>query len=180
MPGRVRVYIATSFDGFIAGPKDELDWLPNPSPDTQLPEDVIGFETFLSQCGAMVMGRRTYEVAAGFEGAWFYGALPILVPTHRPLQPKVPSVSATSGTIDAILDEALRIAGEKDVYVDGGATVRAALDAGRVDELIVTVVPILLGKGISLFAGLERRRPLEFLSHRDYGGGLVQWVARPR
>lgn len=178
MPGRVRVYIATSLDGYIAGPDDALDWLPAPSADTALPDGVLGFEAFLAQVGAIVMGRRTYDVVTGLDG-WFYGDLPILVPTHRPLPPARPSVRAVHGPIDAILDDAIALAAGKDVYVDGGATIRAALDAGRVDELVITVVPVVLGAGIPLFAGVTRRHALEIVSHRDHPPGMVQIVARP-
>jgi len=179
MSGRVRAYIATSFDGFIAGPEDELDWLGgDPPAESALPEDVLGFDSFMAQVGAMIMGRRTYDVVARMD-RWFYGELPVLVATHRPLVPKVPTVRAVTGTIDVLLDEALVIAAGKDVYIDGGATVRAALDAGRVDEMVITVIPVLLGRGLPLFAGLMARRKLEIVSHRDYGLGALQITVRP-
>lgn len=172
------MYLATSFDGFIAGPNDELDWLGHPPSDDKLPGEVLGFEAFMSQVGAIVMGRRTYDVVAAMD-KWFYGETPILVPTHRDLDPKKPTVRAATGSLDAILDQALALAGDKDVYVDGGQTVRAALDAGRVDAMVVTVIPILLGRGIPLFPGLKERRGLEVVYHRDYGGGAVQFELRP-
>lgn len=179
MPARVRVYIATSLDGFIAGPHDELDWLPAPSPDTPLPPGAVGFEAFMAEIGAMVMGRRTYDVVRGLSADWFYGALPVLVPTHRPLDAAPLGVRAVSGPIGAVLDQALAAAGGKDVYIDGGQTIRAALDIGRVDELILTVIPVLLGQGLPLFAGLQRRHALEQVSHQDFGGGAVQLRYRP-
>lgn len=178
LPARIRVYLATSFDGFIAGPNDELDWLGDPAPDRALPEGVLGFEPFLAEVGALLMGRRTYDVVAGMDG-WFYGELPILVPTHRPLVPKVPTVRAVAGPIDDLLDQALAVAAGRDVYVDGGELVRAALDANRVDELVITVIPILLGHGRPLFQGLRARHRLQIISHRDYGSGAVQLVLRP-
>ncbi len=180
MTGRVRVYIATSLDGFIAGPNDELDWLPHPSPDAAVPEGVLGFDAFMKDVGAMLMGRGTYDVVRGMGGGWFYGDTPVLVATSRPLDPAAPTVRAVSGDIDALLDEALRVANGRDVYVDGGATIRAALDAGRVDDVVITVVPVVLGAGKSLFAGAARRHPMEVVSHRDYGHGMVQLHLRPR
>lgn len=180
MPSRVRVYIATSIDGFIAGPADELDWLGDPSPDGELPPGVVGFGAFMAEVGAMVMGRRTYDVVRGMGGDWPYGATPILVRTTRPLDAEAPpTVTPIAGTIEACLDAAAELAAGRDVYVDGGATVRAALDAGRVDDLIVTVAPILLGRGVPLFAGLQRRHPLVIVSHLDYGRNMVQWRFRP-
>ena len=180
MTGRVRVYIATSLDGFIAGPDDELDWLPNPTPDAVLPDGALGFDAFMKDIGAMLMGRATYDVVCRLGGPWFYGETPVLVATHRPLDPVVATVRAVAGDIDALVDEALRVAGGKDVYLDGGATIRAALDAGRIDDVVITVIPVVLGAGKSLFAGASRRCAMELVSHRDYGGGMVQLHARPR
>ncbi len=173
------MYIATSLDGFIAGLDDELDWLPNPTPDAVIPEGVLGFDAFMRDVGAMLMGRRTYDVVRRMGAGWYYGATPVLVATSRPLEPVAPTVRAVSGEITALLDEALRVADGKDVYVDGGATIRAALDAGRVDDVVITVVPVVLGAGKSLFAGASRRHAFEVVSHRDYGGGMVQWHLRP-
>ncbi|MBP6630309.1 MAG: dihydrofolate reductase [Kofleriaceae bacterium] len=178
MSQRIRGYLATSFDGFIAGPNHELDWLGAPPGDRSLPAGVLGFEAFMAEVGAMVMGRTTYDVVEAMA-QWVYGEVPVLVATHRPLAPKVATVRAVAGPIDQLLDQALTLAGGKDVYVDGGATLRAALDAGRVDEIVVTVIPILLGRGIPLFAGLSKRRPLQIVYHRDFGGGAVQMLVRP-
>jgi dihydrofolate reductase len=181
MAARVRVYIATSLDGFIAGPNDELDWLPNPSPDAVLPEGALGFDAFMKDIGAMLMGRATYDAVRRMGGEWFYGETPVLVATHRPLDPAAPTtVRAVGGEIGALLDVALRVAGGKDVYVDGGATIRAALDAGRVDDVVITVIPVVLGAGKPLFAGASRRHAMEIVSHHDYGSGMVQIHARPR
>jgi dihydrofolate reductase len=104
----------------------------------------------------------------------------VLVATHRPLDGAVATAQAAQGDIHTLLDRCLRVADGKDVYVDGGATIRAALDAGRVDDLVVTVVPVVLGAGTPLFAGVTQRRSLEIVSHRDYGAGMLQLHLRPR
>lgn len=173
MPPRIRVFIASSLDGFIAGPDDELDWLSAPSGT----EDT--FTPFMAHIGAMLMGRRTYDVVQGFEGEWAYGDIPVLVATSRPLQPAQPSVRAVTGTIAEMCDQARAAAGEKDVYLDGGAMIRSALDANLVDDLTVTIIPMILGTGIPLFAGVADRHPLDLVSTRPIGGGLVQLVYHP-
>jgi dihydrofolate reductase len=166
---RVRVFIASSLDGFIAGPNDELDWLPAHGAGA---EDT--FTPFMKEIGALLMGRRTYDVVCGFEGAWPYGDTPVLVATQRPLTAKVPSVRAVSGTTEELITQAIHAAAGRDVYIDGGALIRAALDANLIDEIVVTVIPVVLGQGLPLFAGVRARHPLTLLNSRPIGAGMVQ------
>ncbi len=176
MSSRVRVYIATSLDGFIAGLDDDLSWLPQPGGEE--PSDA-GYAEFFAQIGAMLMGRRTYEVVAGFEGPWPYGDTPVLVATRRKLESPEPTVRAVSGGIEQIVAEARAAAGARDVYLDGGALIRSALDAGLVDELTISVASVILGAGIPLFAGASRRHALELIESRSIGAGMVQMTYRP-
>jgi dihydrofolate reductase len=170
MSGRVRVYIATSLDGFIAGEHDDLSWLPQPDPEHA---DDHGYAAFMASVGALLMGRRTYEVVRGF-GAWPYER-PVLVASTRPLaQPMPTGARAVRGDIHAMIEEALEAAAGRDVYLDGGTLIRAALDAGLIDELIVTIVPAILGRGIPLFAGAAQRHNLQLQSSTAYRSGLVQ------
>ncbi len=172
MSGRIRVFIACSLDGFIAGPDDDLSWLPEPSDDDH------GFGDFFAQVGALLMGRRTYEVLEGFDGPWPYETRPVLVATTRPLpSPSQPTIRPVAGTIEEMCDWARQSAGDRDVYLDGGAMIRQALDAGLVDELTLTIVPVVLGQGTTLFIGAQRKH-LEVVSVRP-SNGLVQMVLRP-
>lgn len=182
---RVRVYMACSLDGFIAGPNDDLEWL---HVDRKAPGDLapdpaaLRFEPFLSEIGAMLMGRTTYEVIAKM-GVWPYGALPVLVATRRPLPPtsepsSAQTVRAVSGPIETLIAEARAVAGERDVYLDGGDLIRQALNAGLVDEITATIVPVLLGAGTRLFDGLVASTNLQFLAHHTFDGGMVQLRAR--
>lgn len=177
---RVRVYCAMSLDEAVEGPNDELDWLDGadgqPGPEEDVTTDALDFYDFLDQVGCLLMGRRTYDVVCGFDVDWPYGDRPVLVPTHRPLEPKVPSVRAVSGEIHELVAQAVAAADGKDVYVDGGALIRQAVDADLVDELVITVAPVVLGAGIPLFTGLAQSRRLRIESHRDHPGGMVQLV----
>lgn len=172
---RVRVFIASSLDGFIAGVNDELDWLPQHGAGA---EDT--FTPFMTEIGALLMGRRTYDVVSGFDGPWPYEQTPVLVATQRVLKPKVPSVRAIAGSIEVLIAQAKRAAAGRDVYIDGGALIRSALDARLIDELVVTLIPIVLGKGMPLFAGVNERHPLSLQSSRPIGADMVQLVYRPR
>lgn len=172
---RTRVFVGASLDGFIAGPNDELDWLTATEGET--PET---FAPFFAQIGAVLMGRRTYDVVDGFESAWPYGDTPLLVATGRPLTAKRPSVRAVRGSIAELVAQAKEVAGERDVYVDGGRLIRAALDADLVDEITVTVVPMIIGAGIPLFAGVTRHHRLELISQRTIAGAAVELTYRPK
>ena len=188
---KVRVYIACSLDGFISGPGDDLSWLPGAEAGSTNEVDTGGsagtseglgglsFEEFMSDVGALLMGRRTYDVVAGFGGAWPYGERPVLVATHRLLEPARPEVRAIGGDISALVSAAREAAGEKDVYLDGSDLIRQAMDAKLVDDLIVTMVPTVLGEGRALFAGVTKRHTLEFVGHREFGPGMLQLHCRP-
>lgn len=179
----IRVYIACSLDGFIAGPDDDLSWLQGAdgrAEDAQQRDDgSVDYDEFMAEVGAILMGRRTYDVVCGFDVPWPYGDTPVLVATHRPLDPVAPSVRVVSGDIAHVVAEARRAAGGKHVYLDGGALIRQAMDAGLVDDLIITIAPVVLGEGHALFAGLTKRHPLEFTGHYRFGGAMVQLHARP-
>jgi dihydrofolate reductase len=174
-PPRVRVFIATSLDGFIAGPGDDLSWLPQPAGD---PPPDFGYAAFMADVGAVLMGRTTYETVLGFGGAWPY-PMPVLVASSRPLVSPHANVRGISGDIAVLLEQARAAAGERDVYLDGGTLIRQASDAGLIDELTLTLVPVILGAGTPLFAGVERRRRFERISSEALGEGLVQVRYRP-
>ena len=82
MARSVRVFVACSLDGFIAGPDGDLSWLPEPDGSG---ED-YGYHAFLAESAAILMGRATYETAAAFPD-WPFGETPVFVATSRPLAP---------------------------------------------------------------------------------------------
>lgn len=182
-PARVRVYIASSLDGFIAGPSDDLSWLTGPEAVNQggpTDPDALTFDRFMADVGALLMGRRTFDVVQGMEW-WGYGDRPVLVATHRPLgEGARDTVRTVSGSIEEMLGLAREAAGGKDVYIDGGDLIRQAADAGLIDDLTITLAPVALGAGHPLFAGLARRYPMEIVGHHTYEGGMVQIRAVPR
>lgn len=176
---KVRVYIACSLDGFIAGAGDDLSWLDHePQPEDDTDDGCVDFTQFVSGVGALLMGRRTYDVVSGLAEELPYGEIPILVATSQPMVEHGPTVRPVQGTIVELIKEACEVAAGKDVYLDGGNLIRQALDAGKVDDLIITMVPKLLGEGIPLFAGLTQRHSLKFTGHYRYGR-MIQIHAHP-
>jgi dihydrofolate reductase len=183
---RARVFIACSLDGFIAGEGDDLSWLTGPGSvddrsegDAPAEKPEFGYTAFFAQIGAMLMGRNTYRVVEGFDG-WPYEDRPVLVATTKPLTPKAPTVRAVKGTIGELVAEAKAAAGERDVYLDGGDIIRQALDAGLVDELVVSLIPTVIGRGAPLFAGVAQRHRFRIVSVQHFTAGMVQLTMRPK
>lgn len=180
---QVRVYIATSIDGFIAGPSDDLSWLPS---DDQLTEtagdgDALAYEDFIAGVGALLMGRGTYDVVRGFDVPWPYGDLPVLVATNRAMDEDPPmTVRAVRGSITELVKAAKSAAGGKDVYLDGGTLIRQAAESDLIDDLTITMAPVALGSGHPLFAGISKRYQMELVSYHRHSGGMIQIRARPK
>jgi dihydrofolate reductase len=165
---KASVFIATSLDGFIARANDDLDWLP---PDGG---EEHGYEAFMATVDALVIGRRTFEKVLTFD-TWAYGKKPVFVLSTRPIAPAPPGavVERMSGTPDEIVSQ-LAARGVGHIYVDGGITIQRFLQAGLIQRLIITRIPVLLGDGIPLFGPLERDIVLQHVATRQYASGMVQ------
>ncbi len=164
---RCSAFLAASLDGFIARPGGGLDWL---RPFEASGED-HGFDAFLRSVDAIAVGRGTYDVVLGFA-EWPYAGKRVVVLTHRPHAPRHGETFA-SGAPEEIA-ATLGAAGVRRVYVDGGATVSAFLRAGLLDDLAVSVIPIVLGDGIRLFQPPLPERKLVLRDTRAFPSGLVQ------
>jgi len=165
--GPVRVFIATSLDGFIAGPGDDLSWLPEGGGEDH------GYNDFMAEIGAVLMGRTTYDVVLGMEGPWPFGETPVFIATSRPLDPVAPTVRAVTGEPAQMVAAVREVVAAGGIYVDGGVLIRQFLAAGLIDDLTVTIVPVILGAGTPLFAGLPERHRLPLTGSQSYGSGLV-------
>lgn len=168
-PVKASVFVGTSLDGFIARANGDLDFLP---PGGGEPH---GYEEFMATVDALVMGRKTFETVLTF-GPWPYGEKPVFVLSTRPLA-SVPRgamvVERMAGPpADIVLQLAAR--GIRHIYVDGGITIQRFLDAGLIQRLIITRVPVLIGTGIPLFGPLQHDIVLRHVATRQYASGLVQ------
>jgi dihydrofolate reductase len=139
-------FTGSSIDGFIVDDHDSLDWLTSRDTD---PAGPFGYRAFSETVGALVMGAATYEWIVNKQPAdWMYNQ-PTWVLTHRP-QIVVPDhpVFAFSGDVTELHPRLVQGAGYKDVWVVGGGDEAAQfVDAGLVDDLIVSYAPCTLGNG---------------------------------
>jgi dihydrofolate reductase len=165
---KASVFIGTSLDGFIARQDGSLDFLP---PGGGEPH---GYEEFMASVDALIIGRKTYETVLAFD-SWPYGDKPVFVLSTRPLA-SAPDAAVVEHLSGPLADIPLRLAarGIHHVYVDGGVTIQGFLQAGLIQRLIITRVPVLIGTGIPLFGATPGDIPLKHIATRQYASGLVQ------
>ena len=168
------VYIATSLDGFISRSDGSIDWLTEASGLVPTGED-CGHAAYMSTVDAIVMGRNTFDQVLTF-GKWPYGATPVIVMSRRetPLPDDVPDTVTLSRESPQDLVESASRRGVKHLYIDGGVTIQGFLDQGLIDELTITVIPILLGAGRPLFGPLPN--DVKTVTHRN---ARVRFRIRP-
>lgn len=149
MTARVLWHATMSLDGFIAGPADSMDWM------LGFGEENDEVNELVQKIGAVLAGRRTYDVGAGQARPEFrrpYGGAfngPVFVLTHKP--PHDPDVTFLSGDIRAAVETAAQAAGDKYLAIFGADVARQCMEARLVDEVAIHVVPVLLGDGVRLF-----------------------------
>lgn len=144
-----RYFTASSLDGFVVDDDDSLDWLTSRNVD---PNGPFGYQAFVDEIGAMVMGSKTYEwIVANEPGDWPYEQ-PSWVITSRPeIVVDGHPVHTFKGDVTDLHAELVDAAGDKDVWlVGGGATAAQFVAAGLVDDMIVSYTPCSLGSGAPL------------------------------
>jgi dihydrofolate reductase len=177
-PQKTQFYTATSLDGFIATEDDSLDWL---FPLGNVND--TGYPAFIAEVGALAMGASTYAwmlrhaqtVAAETGSAWPY-TQPTWVFTHRAL----PVVSGADlrfvqGDVRPVHAAMRAAAGGRHLWVVGGGDLAGQFhDAGLLDELIVQVASVTLGRGKPLFPRRLTQPPLRLVSARAIGTGFAE------
>jgi dihydrofolate reductase len=185
---RATYYCAMSLDGYIAEADDTLDWLmgyegsfegegvePGPMSEGG------SYERFYEGVGALISGATTYEFVLGHmsdDSEWPYKGKPCWVLSSRDLP--VPTgedvdVRIVNARVEDLHDEMIAAAGERDLWVVGGGNVASQFaDAGLLDEVLVTVVPVVLGAGKPLFDRRLPGGPMQLMGTRTFATGMVE------
>ena len=170
--GKVVVNRAMSLDGFIAAPGDTMDWIF----DFMAPDE---FPEIAAATGAFLAGRRTYDVGkrmrANEEGGFaeseegYASSAAGFVLTHNPPEQPDPTTTFLSGDIGDAVTTALDAAGGKDLEILGADVAAQCLQLGLVDEILVYVIPVLLGDGVHFWSPGHGRIDLEPISSTRSG-----------
>ncbi len=166
------VFIATSLDGYIADKNGKIDWLnsiPNPE------NDDMGYIEFYKRIDALIMGRTTFETVLGFDVEWPYKK-PVFVLSNK--LEEIPEshkdkAFLVKGTLTEILEQ-IHKKGFNRLYIDGGTTIRNFLKEGLIDEMTITIIPILLGGGSYLFTELPQEQKFELIETKTYLNQIIQ------
>ena len=172
---KIIYYVATSADGFIARPDGGVDWLDRPQP-----RGGYGFNAFYRSVDTVLLGRKTFDVGRKL-GQPSYPGKKNYVFSRRARKRPVPGVEFVRGDVSELAHR-LRRAPGKDIWLVGGAALFGAfLDATEVDELVIHVIPVLIGEGIPLIARRHRDVPLKLLGTRKYPDGVLRlhYAVRP-
>ncbi len=163
---RLRYNVATSLDGFIAGPRGEYDWI--------VEDPTIDFEALFAEFDTALMGRRTFEtmVAQG-SGGMLPGMRTVVC--SRSLDPaEWPDVTMLSDDFVGEVGRLKRQPG-KDIWLFGGGVLfRSLLDAGLVDTVELALIPVLLGDGVPLLAGGPRTEAMQLTDREVLASGIIR------
>lgn len=165
----VSVFVGTSLDGFIARRNGSFDFLPEGGGEPH------GYDEFMATVDAIVMGRNTWDVVLGL-GAWPFAGKRVVVLSSRPVDLAAAGKHEVEQMAGSPAEIVARLAatGARHLYVDGGITVQRFLQAGLVDRITITRVPVLIGEGIPLFGFLPRDIRLRHVATNHYASGLVK------
>jgi dihydrofolate reductase len=169
----VTLHMVSSLDGFIAKPDNSVGWMETGSVYEAgvsiSPEEVA---TFLKGIDCYVMGSRTYEHA--LELGWPYGDTPVIVVTGREWTPARKSIEFYSGDLKTLVD--VKLAPRyRNIWLVGGAMLcQRFLELGLVDEIRLTIAPVLLGEGLRLFGGSPAEQRWNLKNVVAYKNGFVE------
>ena len=178
---KAQYYCAASLDGYIAEADDTLDWLLGyqGSFDGANAEPIAGsYERFYEDVGALVMGSVTYEFILNLGRGWLYEGKPTWVLSSRTLptpEGERVDVRIVDAAVPELYDEMIAAAAERNLWVVGGGNVASQFaDERLLDEVLVTVVPVVLGEGKPLFDRAVPDGPMQLTGTRCFDSGMVE------
>lgn len=167
---KISVFIATSIDGYIASNDYGLDWLEKYNSLFDKGED-CGYKEFFSSVDVLIMGKNSYQVVSNFD-SWPYEGKRVIVLSST-LTSVCKEAELFSGDITHLIKN-LHDEGIKHAYVDGGVTISGFMNAGLIDHMTLSIIPVVLGSGIPLFKDILHESWCSLIASKVYPNGLMQ------
>lgn len=172
-PSKVTIHMVSSLDGFIANQEGDVDWM---TPHDSYPQGKIltkdDIEKFVNSIDCYVMGSRTYDHAR--ELGWPYGETPVIVLSHRQRSSDKKSVQFYRGELHHLIHDQLKVKFQNIWVVGGAETIKSFVQSQLVDEIVITIMPILLGHGLPFFNNIGLEIKLHLLNSVAYNDGMVE------
>ena len=168
---KISLFIATSLDGYIAKPNDDLSFLKLVEKEG---ED-YGYSEFTASIDTIILGRKTYDYVLKEIGSTHYdnGQRDVYVIT-RTARPQIGRTTFYTGNLTELVQQ-LKSKDGLNIYCDGGAEIiHELLQHNLIDEFIISIIPILVGNGTRLFRDCRPEQQLEFVSAKSFDTGLTQ------
>ncbi|MEM8908905.1 MAG: dihydrofolate reductase family protein [Bacteroidota bacterium] len=174
----IKLYIASSLDGYIAGPEGQVDWLdqlPNPN------KIDYGYPEFYASIDTIIMGRKSYEAILGFDVPWPYPQCQTYVATRQAnYLVKTERTAVLSGDLIAQTNAIQKSAQTGIWLLGGGALTAAYLNADLIDQLIIFIMPISIGSGIPLFPPTFQQKKWNLIETTAFETGAVRLIYEPQ
>lgn len=163
--------VAVSLDGYIADKNGSVDWLSIVPTTDETQKD---FTNFMNTVDCLVIGRNTFEVVKSF-GEWIYDKKVFVVSNSMTSIPNgyEDKIELINGLPSEIV-KSIHNKGYNNLYIDGGKTIQNFLEEDLIDEMIISVVPIILGGGKSLFGEMENSKEFQLIDTKVLSDKLVQ------
>jgi len=162
-------YVASSLDGYIAKENGDVSWLEQ----LDISMEDAGYDEFYSSIDALVMGRKTYEMIAGF-GQWPYSKKPTWICSSRKVIP-IEGCNIQPGRTPEEAYEAAITMGIKHLWLVGGGNLASSfMQRNLLTHISLSLMPIILGGGIKLFSSLSTPKKIIKKSHKLHESGMAQ------
>jgi dihydrofolate reductase len=175
---KIKLFIATTLDGFIARENGSLDWLfelPNPN---QIDH---GYTNFMKEIDIIIMGRKTYDEVLGFDIEWPYSnCITYIVTKDENYNVKTANSQLLHQINQQVIQKLISESKQNIWLVGGGELITQFLNEKAIDEITLCMIPIILGKGIQLFPGKPDETKFEFVSSEAFETGIVNLSYRKK
>ncbi len=170
---RVVLYIATSLDGYIAKPDGGIEWLSV----VDRPGEDYGYGEFIQTVDTVILGRKTFEKIHSNGKEFPHNDKKCYVITRQEMSPKNNIIFYKDNLVDLV--SKLKSGSGKNIFCDGGAEiVNCLMKYDLIDDYIISIIPVLLGKGLRLFDDYRKKMDLKLIYSKSYPSGLIQFHYR--